>query len=123
MSKLFSRDSWAEIIEALSTNWFRTLLTAFGVLWGIFILVILLAAGKGLENGVKQGFDGMATNSMFMWTQTASKPYKGLPKGRRFRYKIEDVDAIKSGVPNLRFVSPRNQLGGFQGSNNVVRGV
>ncbi|MGK0426545.1 MAG: putative ABC transport system permease protein [Ulvibacter sp.] len=123
MSKLFSRDSWAEIIEALSSNWFRTLLTAFGVLWGIFILVILLAAGKGLENGVKQGFDGMATNSMFMWTQTASKPYKGLPKGRRFRYKIEDVDAIKQGVPNLRFVSPRNQLGGFQGSNNVVRGL
>ena len=123
MSKLFSRDSWAEIIEALSTNWFRTLLTAFGVLWGIFILVILLAAGKGLENGVKQGFDGMATNSMFMWAQTASKPYKGLPKGRRFRYKIEDIEAIKSGVPNLRFVSPRNQLGGFQGSNNVVRGL
>jgi len=123
MSKLFSRDSWAEIIEALSSNWFRTLLTAFGVLWGIFILVILLAAGKGLENGVKQGFDGMATNSMFMWTQTASKPYKGLPKGRRFRYKVEDVEAIKLGVPNLRFVSPRNQLGGFQGSNNVVRGL
>tara|TARA_B110000211_G_scaffold46056_1_gene49152 strand:+ start:3464 stop:4735 length:1272 start_codon:yes stop_codon:yes gene_type:complete len=123
MSKLFSRDSWSEIIEALSSNWFRTVLTAFGVLWGIFILVILLAAGKGLENGVKQGFDGMATNSMFMWAQTASKPYKGLPKGRRFRYKIEDVEAIKSGVPNLRFVSPRNQLGGFQGSNNVVRGL
>jgi putative ABC transport system permease protein len=123
MSKLFSRDSWSEIIEALSANWFRTLLTAFGVLWGIFILVILLAAGKGLENGVKQGFDGMATNSMFIWTQTASKPYKGLPKGRRFRYKIEDVDAIRRAVPNLRFISPRNQLGGFQGSNNVVRGL
>ena len=123
MSKLFSRDSWSEIIEALSANWFRTLLTAFGVLWGIFILVILLAAGKGLENGVKQGFDGMATNSMFIWTQTASKPYKGLPKGRRFRYKIEDVDAIRRAVPNLRFISPRNQLGGFRGSNNVVRGL
>lgn len=123
MSSLFSRDSWSEIIEALSSNWFRTLLTSFGVLWGIFILVILLAAGKGLENGVKQGFDGMATNSMFMWTQTASKPYKGLPKGRRFRYKIEDVEAIREAVPDLRYISPRNQLGGFRGSNNVVRGL
>ena len=123
MSKLFSRDSWEEIIEALSSNWFRTVLTSFGVMWGIFILVILLAAGKGLENGVKQGFDGMATNSMFMWTQTATKPYKGLPKGRRFRYKIEDVEAIRQAVPNLRFISPRNQLGGFRGSNNVVRGL
>ncbi len=123
MSKIFSRDSWTEILEALSSNWFRTVLTAFGVMWGIFILVILLAAGKGLENGVKQGFDGMATNSMFMWTQTASKPYKGLPKGRRYRFKIGDVEAIKQSVPNLRFVSPRNQLGGFRGANNVTRGL
>lgn len=120
---MFSKDNWSEIIEALTANWFRTLLTAFGVLWGIFILVILLAAGKGLENGVKQGFGGMATNSMFMWTQTPSKPYKGLPKGRRYNFKTGDVAAIKQNVPNLKYVSPRNQLGGFGGANNVVRGL
>ncbi len=120
---MVSKDNWSEIIEALTSNWFRTVLTAFGVLWGIFILVILLAAGKGLENGVKQGFGGMATNSMFMWAQTPSKPYKGLPKGRRYNFKTGDVEAIKQNVPNLRFVSPRNQLGGFGGANNVVRGL
>ncbi|UJH90876.1 ABC transporter permease [Antarcticibacterium sp. 1MA-6-2] len=120
---MFSRDNWSEIIEALTSNWFRTLLTAFGVLWGIFILVILLAAGKGLENGVMQGFGGTATNTMFMWTQTPSKPYKGLPKGRRYNFKTGDVLAIKQNVPDLRFVSPRNQLGGFGGANNVVRGL
>ena len=120
---MFSRDNWDEILEALSANWFRTVLTAFGVLWGIFILVILLAAGKGLENGVKQGFGGMATNSMFMWSQSTSKPYKGLPQGRRFNFKIGDVTAIREQVPNLRFISPRNQLGGFGGANNVVRGL
>ena len=120
---MFSKDSWDEIIEALSRNWFRTALTAFGVLWGIFILVILLAAGKGLENGVKKDFGNIATNSMFMWTQTISKPYKGLPKGRRFSYDLDDVAAIKQNIPELRFISPRNQLGGFGGANNVVRGI
>lgn len=120
---MFSRDTWSEIIEALTANWFRTLLTAFGVLWGIFILVILLAAGKGLENGVKQGFGGMATNSIFMWAQTPSQSYKGLPKGRRYNFKLGDVVAIKQHVPDIRFVSPRNQLGGFGGANNVVRGL
>jgi len=120
---MFSKDTWSEILEALTANWFRTLLTSFGVLWGIFILVILLAAGKGLENGVKQGFGGMATNSMFMWAQTPSKPYKGLPKGRRYNFKTGDVEAIEQNVPNLRFISPRNQLGGFGGANNVVRGL
>ncbi|AVI50274.1 multidrug ABC transporter ATP-binding protein [Pukyongia salina] len=120
---MFNRDRWSEILEALSSNWFRTVLTAFGVLWGIFILVILLAAGKGLENGVKADFGDIATNTMFMWTQTISKPYKGLPKGRRFTYRLGDVQAIKDNVPELRFISPRNQLGGFGGSNNVVRGL
>ncbi|TPN86027.1 ABC transporter permease [Aquimarina algicola] len=120
---MFNRDQWSEILEALTANWFRTLLTAFGVFWGIFILVILLAAGKGLENGVKQGFGDIATNTMFMWTQTASKPYKGLPKGRRFDFKIGDVASIRDQVPGLEYISPRNRLGGFRGTNNVTRGL
>ncbi|HBR52895.1 MAG TPA: multidrug ABC transporter ATP-binding protein, partial [Flavobacteriaceae bacterium] len=61
--------------------------------------------------------------SMFMWSQTASKPYKGLPKGRRYRFKVGDVEAIRQNVANLKYVSPRNQLGGFRGANNVTRGL
>ena len=120
---MFDRDNWDEILEALTANVFRTILTAFGVFWGIFILVILLAAGKGLENGVKKGFDGMATNTMFIWSQTTSKPYKGLPLVRHFDFKNNDVAALKESFPDLLYVSPRNQLGGFEGANNVVRGT
>lgn len=120
---MFSRDRWDEILEALNANKFRTLLTAFGVFWGIAILVLLLALTNGLKNGVTADFGNFATNSMFMWTQGTSKPYKGLPKGRYFNYKIDDVAAIKSQIPNLKYVSPRNQLGGYNGANNVVRGT
>ncbi len=120
---MFDRDKWTEILEALTANTFRTILTAFGVFWGIFILVILLAAGTGLENGVKKGFSGMATNTMFMWTQPTSKPYKGLPQIRRFNYKNDDVQALKENFPDLLYVSPRNQLGGHDQTNNVVRGT
>lgn len=120
---MFSRDRWDEILEALNANKFRTYLTAFGVFWGITILVLLLALTNGLKNGVTADFGDFATNSMFMWTQGTSKPYKGLPKGRYFNYKIGDVEAIKSQVPNIKYVSPRNQLGGFRGANNVVRGT
>ncbi len=119
---MFDRDKWSEILEALTANTFRTILTAFGVFWGIFILVILLAAGNGLENGVKKGFSGMATNTMFMWTQTTSKAYKGLPQTRNYNFKNADVPALKATFPDLLYVSPRNQLGGYQGSNNVIRG-
>ena len=120
---MFSKDKWSEILESLTANPFRTVLTAFGVFWGIFILVLLLAAGNGLENGVKQGFSGIATNSMFMWTQTISKSYKGLPKGRRYNFETEDVQAVKDNVDGLKYVLPRNRLGGWGGANNVVRGL
>ena len=120
---MFNRDRWKEILEVLTTNWFRTVLTAFGVFWGILILIILLAAGKGLENGVKSDFGDLATNTMFIWTRRTTKAYQGLPQNRRFNYKLEDVQAIRENIPNLRFISPRNQLGGFGGNNNVVRGI
>ncbi|CAI2766662.1 ABC transporter permease [Flavobacterium collinsii] len=120
---MFKKDNWDEILQALTANVFRTILTAFGVFWGIFILVILLAAGNGLENGVKKDFDGIATNTMFMWSQTTSKAYKGLPKTRRYDFRNSDVGALKAALPDLLYVSPRNQLGDFNGSNNVVRGT
>ena len=120
---MFSRDKWNEIIEALSANPFRTLITAFGVFWGIFILVILLSASQGLQNGIKRQMGGLSTNTMFMWTQATSKPFKGLPQGRNFNFKNPDVEALKRDIDGLLYVSPRNQLGGFRGSNNVVRGT
>jgi putative ABC transport system permease protein len=115
---MFNRDRWIEILEVLTSNMFRTILTAFGVFWGILILMILLAAGKGLENGIRSDFGDIATNTMFMWTQTTTKPYKGLPQGRRFNFKISDIGSIKQNIPNMRFVSPRNGLGA-----TVIRGL
>ncbi len=120
---MFNRDRWNEILEVLTSNWIRTLLTAFGVFWGIFILILLLAAGKGLENGIKNDFGDIATNTMFMWTRPVTKSYQGMAKGRRFSYRLKDVDDIWNNVDNLRFVSPRNQIGGWRGAANVIRGI
>lgn len=120
---MFDKDKWNEILEVLTANWLRTLLTAFGVFWGIFILILLLAAGKGLENGIRMDFGDIATNTMFMWTQTVNKSYKGLSKGRQFSYDLDDVRDIRNNVNDLRFVSPRNRLGGYRGGSNVIRGL
>ncbi|RNC91847.1 MAG: ABC transporter permease [Allomuricauda sp.] len=109
---MFNRDRWKEILEVLTKNMFRTILTAFGVIWGIFILILLLAAGKGLENGIKQDFSGVATNTMFMWTQTTTMAYDGLPEGRQYSFKLSDVQLIRDNVPGLRIISPRNAARG-----------
>ena len=60
---------------------------------------------------------------MFMWSRSTTKAYKGLPKGRNYNFKLQDVKAIHDKVPNLRFISPRNRLGGYGGRNNVIRGI
>lgn len=119
---MFSKDRWKEILEVLSSNVMRTVATAFGVGWGIFILIILLAAGKGLENGIRQDFNGVATNTMFMWTETTSMAYEGLPEGRNFNFKLEDVELLRQNVPELRIISPRNGIR-MGPEDNVIRGT
>ena len=120
---LIDRDHWREIYEALRGNKLRTFLTAFGVFWGIFMLMVMLASGNGLWNGVRQGFANGATNSLFVWTQRTSKPYRGMAAGRGIQFDTGDAAAIRQQVSEAAVVCPRNQLGGFRGGNNVTRGT
>lgn len=100
----------------------RTLLTSFGVSWGIFVLIIILGLGKGLENGVKQMFAGFSSNSVFVWGQGTTLPYQGHKEGRRMQLELADVDYIKQKVDGIDIIAPRNQLGGYMGGNNVKYG-
>jgi len=120
---MFDRDKWQEVFHVLEKNKLRTFLTAFGVFWGIFMLIVLLGSGNGLRNGVVGDFGGHATNSMFLWTQSTSMPYAGFKRGRRFNFHNEDVEYIKRNIPEVAILSPRAQMGGHRGSNNVVRGL
>ena len=119
---LIDRDHWREIYEALRGNKLRTLLTAFGVFWGIFMLTVMLGSGNGLWNGVQAGFSDGATNSCFIWGQRTGKPYRGMQSGRAIQFNTGDVAAIHDQIPEAGVVCPRNQLGGYRGGNNVVRG-
>jgi putative ABC transport system permease protein len=116
-------DHWREIYEVLRSNKLRTFLTAFGVFWGIFMLMVMLGSGKGLSNGVESGFSDGATNAVFIWSQRTSKPWRGMTPGRAIQLNVGDADAIRSQVPEAATVCPRNQLGGFRGGNNVTRGT
>jgi putative ABC transport system permease protein len=119
---MFDLDRWQEIFSALSKNKVRTFLTAFGVFWGIFMLLVMMGAGDGLEKGAKKDFGSFATNALYMWTQSTSKPYKGLPPGRGFYFNNTDTEAMRQNVDGIDILCPRNQLGGYRGENNVIRG-
>jgi putative ABC transport system permease protein len=120
---MFDRDNWQEIWSTISKNKLRTTLTALGVAWGIFMLVVMLGCGNGLQHGVLSDFNGTATNSFFVWTQRTSKPYKGMKPGRGFNFTNEDVAALRKQIPELDVIAPQNQLGDYGGANNVMRGI
>lgn len=117
---MFNRDTWTEIWATIKSNKLRSILTAFGVFWGIFILVIMLGSSKGFENGVRKNFEGVATNSAFMWSQASSIPYKGYNAGRRWDITNEDINGIRTLDSDLKLIAPR--LTGNSGNDNVVYG-
>src|SRR5262245_25689815 len=122
MRHLVDLDHWQEIRAALARNRMRTALTAFGVFWGIFLLMVMLGSGAGLQNGAMRDFEGGATNSFFIWSQRTQKPWAGMPAGRTPQLTNADVDAIRQRVEGADIIAPRNQLNGFGGGNNVSRG-
>ncbi len=119
---MFDLDKWNEIYFALKKNKLRTFFTAFGVFWGIFMLVVMMGAGRGLHNGVNMDMGDMATNSMFMWTRNTTIPFKGFPRGRRYSFQNSDTEALKSNIPEIKYIAARLQGWGGDGTNNVIRG-
>src|SRR3989339_805589 len=100
-------DKWSEIMQALKKNRLRTFLTALGVFWGIFMLVIMLGSGNGLRNSVFDNMGDFSTNSCFMWTQSTTMPYKGLPRGRRYHFTNGDTEALLASITEIKLLSPR----------------
>jgi len=118
---MFDLDTWAEINDTMRRNKLRTLMTAAGVFWGMFMLLIMLGFGEGLSRGVERSMGDFATNSVFIWGQRTSMPHKGMQPGRRVRYRNADVEAIAARVAGIEHLAPRNQLGGYRDANNVSR--
>lgn len=117
---MLDQDRWNEIYQTLSKNKLRTALTAFGVTWGILMLIVMLGASNGLRRGVAREFAGRIENSVFMWSNTTSMAYKGFKKGRYFRLNNDDTRALKEQIPEIDLLSPGLQLGGWRGANNVI---
>jgi putative ABC transport system permease protein len=119
---MFDFDSWQEIWSTLSKNKLRAVLTACGVFWGMFMLMVLLGLGAGLERGVVRSLGGMALSSVYVWSQRTSMPYQGLQPGRYVKFTNQDIEAI-SKVSGVKYVAPRLQLGGWRDGQNITRGA
>ena len=120
---MFDLDSINEIWQTIARNKTRSILTAFGVFWGIFILVILLACGNGFDNGLRSNIEGFSTNSTFMIPNYTTEAYKGYQKGRYWQPDMSDIEAIKRKIKGVDMISPILTEYSYNGDNNVFFGT
>ena len=98
-------DTWEEILLTITRNKTRSVLTAFGIFWGIFMLVALMGGARGMQDMLSRQFQGFATNSGFMATNNTLKAYKGFQQGRWWNMENQDVERLRNSVPGLDIVT------------------
>ena len=108
---LFESDTWQEVFDSFSKNKLRSILTMVGVWWGILLLIGLLGSARGLENSFNRLFGSFATNSVFVWGENTSKPFKGFQEGKQVRLSLTDAKKVEENVEGIEFVLPRSQQG------------
>ena len=127
--RLFDSDTFREILDSITRNRSRSLLTGFGVFWGVFMLMLLTGGSQGLKEILNSNFEGFAQNTCIIFPNSTSKPYKGFKKGRYWNLEYGDVDRLKSLVPELETVTPTVTLWGRSfsrednGYSGVIKGV
>ena len=102
----FDLDTYKEILDTITRNKSRSLLTGFGVFWGVFMLIVLMGGGQGLKELLQANFSGFATNTAVIWAQNTTKPYKGFNKGRSWQMEEKDLERLRQllrppSVPDL----------------------
>ncbi|HSC66431.1 MAG TPA: ABC transporter permease [Cellvibrio sp.] len=115
-------DGLQEILYTLRMNKLRTALTAFGVFWGIFMLILLLGAGRGMQNGVYEDFGSDVLDFIVVYTGTTSVAYNGMGLGRAIQLTFDDVAAVKQQVPGIRVISSENDRRGIAIANGTKSG-
>jgi len=116
---MFDLDRFQEIWITITHNKSRSVLTAFGVFWGMFMLIVMVGAGVALERGISSQVEGFATNSCFVWTSQTSEPYKGFKKGRQWDMNNNDLKILSTTIPEIQYIAP--MIFGGNSNNNVLR--
>lgn len=117
---MFDWDKWQEILHTIKQNKLRTFLTAFGVFWGILMLILLLGMGRGMQNGTEGMFTSDVQDSIWIFPRRTSVAYKGLAPGRRIQFTEGDIEALRRELPGLNHIAAENPLGSIWTGDIII---
>jgi putative ABC transport system permease protein len=106
------REALLQSIENLRTNKLRSLLTMFGIMWGVISIVILSALGEGFQRGNQKVLEELGKNVVIIRNGRTSTQAGGERAGRVVRLTINDVYALRQRSTLLQSISPELARGG-----------
>lgn len=99
------KDIFREIGDSLVRNRSRSLLTGFGIFWGLFMLLFLIGGGQGLKELLSKNFEGFASNAIVIYSDNTTKAYGGFREDRYWDLSKTDIARLKVLVPELETVT------------------
>jgi len=127
---MLDTDTLLEIWDTVTRHKLRTFLSALSVAWGVLVLIVLLGAGRGLENGATDSFQGDALNSVWISNGSTSLPFAGQGPGRKIKLDNADYDVLLGLRPKVEYTDAELNLSGTftvrygnKRSTFVVRGA
>lgn len=96
---MFDNDFWQEVLQTIKRQKWRSLMTAFGVFWGLLMLMFLIGAGIGFKEGVVGQLKQMPANTVGYISAATTMTYNGFERGRSWDIETKDVEAIEAAYP------------------------
>lgn len=116
----FDIDTYREVLDTITRNRSRSILTGFGVFWGLFMLLFMIGGGDGVKRMLYSNFEGFATNTAILVSNTTTKPYKGMKEGRWWSLQTKDLERLKLMIPELDVVTPTIAVWGGSASYGTL---
>jgi len=111
MNNLFykNHELFKEIFFNLKVHKLRTILTAFGIAWGVFILVVLLGISGGVQEGVFELFKGFSSKTIWFYGGTSNDNIAMRDTGEEIKFSVNELENLKKVVPQILSISSEIQ--------------
>lgn len=109
---MLDRDFIVEVCDTIAGGRRRSVMTAFGIFWGILILVVLLGVGIGMQTSLYELYLSLPSNSVISGSSPTMLQYEGFEVGREWNMTTADIkrlhQAHKSDIKDIALLNIAN---------------